>query len=178
MPSRKPTVWDGSSPSRSAKSMPLTPAGASSRSPTTSAQMSDAFNQPLSDVAEAQYQVLSNQFTTAADRANILTAANALSRSRRRASLMRSLLLTGALNAYGESSDMAGLRAAQFDKTIELGRLRMGELGTAMGRVQSIAHEVGHQHGGTASLPGCHYDRRREGHRSRHAIAQASSQGC
>ena len=53
------------------------------------------------------------------------------------------MLLTGALNAYGESSDMAGLRAAQFDKTIELGRLRMGELGTAMGRVQSIAHEVG-----------------------------------
>ena len=51
--------------------------------------------------------------------------------------------MTGALNAYGESSDMAGLRAAQFDKTIELGRLRMGELGTAMGRVQSIAHEVG-----------------------------------
>ena len=38
---------------------------------------------------------------------------------------------------------MAGFGAAQFDKTIELGRLRMGEFGTAMGRVQSIAHESG-----------------------------------
>ena len=105
--------------------------------------LSDAFNQPLSSVAEAQYQTISDQFVTAADRANILTAANQLAKVSAQELSDAAMLLTGALNAYGESSDMAGLRAAQFDKTIELGRLRMGELGTAMGRVQAIAHEVG-----------------------------------
>ena len=106
-------------------------------------EMSDAFNQPLARTAEAQYQMISDQFTTAADRVNIMTAANALSKVTAQDLADSVMLLTGALNAYGESSDNAGLRAAQFDKTIELGRLRMGELGTAMGRVQTLAHEVG-----------------------------------
>ncbi len=105
--------------------------------------MSDSFNQPLSSVAEAQYQLISDQFTTAADRANVLSAANKLAKVSAQELSDATMLLTGALNAYGETSEMAGLRAAQFDKTIELGRLRMGELGTAMGRVQTIAHEVG-----------------------------------
>ena len=60
--------------------MRSTRAAVSSKSLTTFAQMSDAFNQPLSDVAEAQYQTISSQFVTAADRANILTAANQLAK--------------------------------------------------------------------------------------------------
>jgi TP901 family phage tail tape measure protein len=106
-------------------------------------QLSDAFNQPLSRVAEAQYQTISDQFVTAADRANILSAANLLAKTSNQDLAESAQLLTGALNAYGESSDMAGLRAAQFFKTVELGRLRMGELGTALGRIQSIGHELG-----------------------------------
>jgi TP901 family phage tail tape measure protein len=106
-------------------------------------QLSDSFNQPLSRVAEAQYQTISDQFVSAADRANILTAANLLAKTSNQDLADSAMLLTGALNAYGESSDMAGLRAAQFFTTVELGRLRMGELGTALGRVQSIGHELG-----------------------------------
>jgi TP901 family phage tail tape measure protein len=52
-------------------------------------------------------------------------------------------LLAGALNAYGESSEMAGLRAAEFYKAITMGHMRAGDLATALGRVQSIAHELG-----------------------------------
>ena len=106
-------------------------------------QLSNAFNQPLQVVAEAQYQVLSNQFTSAADRANILTAANQLAKTTEDDLVGATMLLTGALNAYGESSDSAGLRSAQFFKSIELGRLRATELGTALGKVQSIGHELG-----------------------------------
>ena len=106
-------------------------------------EMSDAFNQPLDRTAEAQYQVISDQFTTAADRANILTAANQLAKVSTQDLVASAQLLTGALNAYGESSDMAATRAAQFDKTIELGRLRMEELGTALGRIQTLGHELG-----------------------------------
>ena len=106
-------------------------------------QLSDAFNQPLSKMAEAQYQTISDQFVTAADRANILTVANMLAKTGADDLTASAQLLTGALNAYGESSDMAGLRAAQFFESVNLGRFRMSELGTALGRVQSIAHEVG-----------------------------------
>lgn len=73
-------------------------------------QLSDSFNQPLSRVAEAQYQTISDQFVTAADRANILTAANLLAKTSNQDLADSAMLLTGALNAYGESSDMAGLR--------------------------------------------------------------------
>jgi len=106
-------------------------------------KLSDAFNQPLSRVAEAQYQTLSDQFVTAADRANILMAANMLAKVTVQDLSASVQLLTGALNAYGESSDMAGLRAAQFNLTIDLGRLRTEELGAALSRTQGIAHELG-----------------------------------
>jgi len=52
-------------------------------------------------------------------------------------------LVAGSLNAYGEGSEMAGLRAAQFDKTIALGHMRMEDLGSAMGRVQPLGRELG-----------------------------------
>ena len=106
-------------------------------------QLSDAFNQPLTEVAEAQYQTISNQFVTAAEHANILTAANQLAKVSTQDLGSAAALVTGSLNAYGESSDMAGLRAAQFDQTIALGHLRMNDLATALGRTQTIAHELG-----------------------------------
>ena len=106
-------------------------------------EMSDAFNQPISQVAEGQYQLLSSQFTTAADRVNILTAANQLSKVSAQDFSAVTLLLVGALNAYGESSDRAGLRAGQFFQAIKDGRLRAAELGTALGRIEGIGHELG-----------------------------------
>lgn len=106
-------------------------------------RLSDAFNQPLSTTAEAQYQVISDQFTTAAERADILTAANMLAKVGADDLTASAQLLTGALNAYGESSDRASVRAAQFFESVNLGRFRMGELGTALGRVQAIGYQVG-----------------------------------
>ena len=106
-------------------------------------QMSDAFNQPLNTVAESQYQLLSSQFVTAADSVNILTAAYQLSKVSAQDFGAVTLLITGSLNAYGESSDRAELRAAQFFETIKLGRIRAEELGTALGRIQTVGHELG-----------------------------------
>jgi TP901 family phage tail tape measure protein len=106
-------------------------------------EMSDAFNQPLDRTAEATYQVISDQFVSLADQTNILTAANQLAKTGAEDFAASAQLLTGALNAYNESSSMAGLRSAQFFETIKLGRLRAGELGTALGRIQAIGHELG-----------------------------------
>ena len=107
-------------------------------------QLSDAFNQPLTSVAEAQYQTISDQFVTAADRANILTAANQLAKTGADELSAAAQLLTGALNAYGEIVRHGWIASGPVlrDRS-NLGRLRMGELGTAMGRVQAIGHELG-----------------------------------
>ena len=105
--------------------------------------LSDSFNQPLSDVAEAQYQTISNQFVTTAQRADILSAANALSKTTAQSLGDAVQVLAGQLNAYGESSDQAGLRASQLFTTVQLGHMRLSDLQTALGRVQSIAVESG-----------------------------------
>jgi TP901 family phage tail tape measure protein len=106
-------------------------------------QMSDSFNQPILKVAEAQYQILSAQFTTVADQTNIMTAANELAKVTNQSLDTSVNILTGTLNAYGESSDMAALRAGQFFETVSLGRVRTADLATALGRVQTIAHLSG-----------------------------------
>jgi len=105
--------------------------------------MSDSFNQSLETVSKAQLEVISDQFSDTADMVNILTAANKLAKSTGEDLVPTAQLLTGALNAYGESAGMAEVRASQFFKTIDLGRLKAGELATALGRVQSIGNSTG-----------------------------------
>jgi hypothetical protein len=106
-------------------------------------KLSDQFNQPIGEVAEAQYQAISNQFSTTAQQADILTAANALSKTTAQSLGDAVQVLAGVLNAYGESSDHAGQRAAQLFTTVQLGHMRLKDLETAMGRVQSIASTAG-----------------------------------
>ena len=65
------------------------------------ANLSKEFNFPLPDVAEAVYQTLSNQFTTAGQRADIMTAAAKLAKVGVMDLNSAVLLLTGTLNAYG-----------------------------------------------------------------------------
>ena len=105
--------------------------------------LSNAFNQPLAEVAEAQYQAISNQFASTADQANILTASNKLAKVSAQDLGSAVELVAGALNAYGEGSDQAEYRAAEFFNTVRLGHMRMEDLKTAMGRTQTIGHELG-----------------------------------
>lgn len=107
------------------------------------ANMSREFNFPLPDVAEATYQAISDQFTTAAQRADILTAAAKLAKVGVTDLNTAGQLLTGTLNAYGMSSDQAGIVTAKFFRTIELGRLRAEELVPIVGRVYPIAGQLG-----------------------------------
>jgi len=106
-------------------------------------KLSDAFSQPIGTVGTAQYEAMSDQFTSAAERADILSAANLLAKTTEDDLVGATQLLTGALNAYGESSEMAGVRASQFFESINLGRFRATELGAALSRIQSIGAELG-----------------------------------
>ncbi len=107
------------------------------------AAISSEFNFPLPDVAEAVYQTISDQFTTAAERADILTAAAKLARIGVMDLNEAAQLLTGTLNAYGMASDQAETVAAKFFQTINLGRMRGAELTPVIGRVIPIANELG-----------------------------------
>jgi len=107
------------------------------------ANLSRQFNFPLPDVAEAVYQTISDQFTTTAQRADILTAAAKLARVGVMDLNEAAQLLTGTLNAYGMASDQAETVAAKFFQTINLGRMRGAELTPVIGRVIPIANELG-----------------------------------
>jgi TP901 family phage tail tape measure protein len=107
------------------------------------ANMAREFNFPLPDVAEATYQTISDQFTTAAQRADIMTAAAKLARVGVMDLNEAAQLLTGTLNAYGMASSQADIVAAKFFQTVNLGRVRGAELTPIIGRIVPIANELG-----------------------------------
>jgi TP901 family phage tail tape measure protein len=107
------------------------------------ANLSKRFNFPLPDTAEALYQTISDQFTTAAERQDILTAAGKLAKVGVMDLNQAVSLLTGTLNAYGMQSSQAEVVAAKFFKTVELGRMRGEELVPVIGRLVPIASEMG-----------------------------------
>jgi len=107
------------------------------------AAFSQRFNFPLPDVAEAVYQTISDQFTTTAQRADIMMAAAKLAKVGVMDLNEAAMLLTGTLNGYGMASSQAETVAAKFFKTIELGRTRGEELTPVIGRLVPIASELG-----------------------------------
>jgi hypothetical protein len=107
------------------------------------AQLSREFNIPLAQVAEAQYQVLSNQFTTTAQQTEVLTAAFKLSKVAVMDAGQAVNLLSGTMNAYHMASSQAEEVAAKFFATIQIGRVRGEELASVLGRVTAVSSELG-----------------------------------
>ena len=78
------------------------------------AELSRQFNIPLAQVAEAQYQAISNQFTSTAQQTEVLTAAFKLSKVAVMDAGAAVNLVAGTLNAYRMSSSQAEEVAAKF----------------------------------------------------------------
>ena len=107
------------------------------------ADLSRQFNVPIAQVAEAQYQAISNQFTTTAQQTELLTAALKLSKVAVMDAGQAVNLVAGALNAYRMGSGQAEEVAAQFFATIQVGRVRGEELASVLGRVMAVSSELG-----------------------------------
>ena len=107
------------------------------------AELSRQFNVPVAQVAEAQYQAISNQFTTTAQQTELLTAALKLSKVAVMDAGQAVNLVAGALNAYRMGSSQAEQVAAQFFATIQVGRVRGEELASVLGRVMAVSSELG-----------------------------------
>ena len=106
-------------------------------------EMSKRFNIPLPQVAEGLYQTISNQFVEVSDRARIMESSMKLARIGVMDLKDSVLLITGALNAYGMSSEKAEIVAAKMFRTIQLGRVRGKELADTLGTVIPIAAQLG-----------------------------------
>ena len=106
-------------------------------------ELSDTLNVPLDKAAEGLYQAVSNQIGDAAESMAFLETAAKFAKGAVTDVDTSVKLLSGALNAYGESAASAETYAAQFFTTIKLGRTRASELAQAFGRVAPIASELG-----------------------------------
>jgi hypothetical protein len=107
------------------------------------ADLSRQFNIPLAQVTEAQYQTLSNQFTTTAQQTEVLTAAFKLSKVAVMDAGQAVNLLSGTMNAYHIASSQAEEVAAKFFAAIQIGRVRGEELASVLGRVTAVSSELG-----------------------------------
>ena len=87
------------------------------------------------DQAEAAYQALSNQITEGAETFEFLTQASKFAITTVSSSADSVKLLSAALNAYELGIEDTNKVAANFFKTIELGRIRSSELADTWGKV-------------------------------------------
>jgi TP901 family phage tail tape measure protein len=105
--------------------------------------MSDALNAPALDLTEGLYQTLSNQVVEAADSMKFLETATKLARVTTSDTKSAVNALSSVMNSYGYEAEKAGHVSDTFFKTVELGRLRLEEVGDIIGRVTPLTSAMG-----------------------------------
>lgn len=106
-------------------------------------QLSDEFNTPILQVANAQYTALSNGFTTAAESTRVLEAGLRFAKIGISSATQGVDLLTSSLNAYGQTSEQVDELNGKMFKTVDLGRLIGSDLASGFGRVAPAMRAVG-----------------------------------
>src|SRR5208282_2565666 len=107
------------------------------------ADLATQFNFPIAQVAEAEYQAVSAQFTSTAQRADVMSASMKLAKIGCMELSTSVTLIASALNAYGMSSSQADTVAAKFFQTVKDGKVRGEELAASLGKVMPVAAELG-----------------------------------
>lgn len=105
--------------------------------------VSDAFNVPLLDTVKAKYQILQNGFKGTSESADVLAASLKFARIANIDAATSAGLVSGALNAAGESASSAEQEASKFVKTLGLAKISGQELATAVGRFAPLGEEIG-----------------------------------
>jgi TP901 family phage tail tape measure protein len=107
------------------------------------AKVSSKWGADLFDVTEGAYQALSNQVAKGRDAILFVDEAMKLSAATASTATEAVNALSSVLNAYGESSSSAAKYAAQLFKTVELGRVRLGEMSNNLGDIVILASNLG-----------------------------------
>jgi TP901 family phage tail tape measure protein len=105
--------------------------------------LSDRFNRAPLDVAEGIYQTLSNQVTEGTNAIAFMSQALRLSQITVSSATESVQALTAAINAYRYTVADARYISDVFFKTVELGRLRLGEIANTIGRVLVLGKQLG-----------------------------------
>jgi TP901 family phage tail tape measure protein len=105
--------------------------------------VADAIGAPLDVVAEAQYQLYSNQVGGAVESTLALEASSKLSLAAVTSLNDAVGVVTGVMNSYGTSAARAEEISAKLFRTVELGRVRAAELSNTLGRTTVIASQLG-----------------------------------
>ncbi len=106
-------------------------------------KVSDAFNIPLIDSANALYQTFSNQVGTTSQSLEFFAETGKFAKGSVTSMKDSVDLLSGVLNSYGLSAEHTGEVSGKLFKTIELGRVTGTELANRFGRVGVAAKELG-----------------------------------
>ena len=106
-------------------------------------KVSDAFNIPLIDSANALYQTFSNQVGTTTQSLEFFAETGKFAKGSVTSMKDSVDLLSGVLNSYGLSAEHTGEVSGKLFKTIELGRVTGTELANSFGRVGVAAKEMG-----------------------------------
>lgn len=105
--------------------------------------ISDAFNQPLGEVQEGLYAIISDQIQGASNQIAVLEASAVLAKVGVADLSDTVRLLTGTINAFQLNAGRADELAAVFFETVRLGRVRVEELADTFGTVAPLASEAG-----------------------------------
>lgn len=105
-------------------------------------RLSSSFGFSILDSAEAAYQALSNQIAEGAETLTFLNSASRLAVATVSDQSVAVLALTGVLNAYNLEAIYADEVSAALFKTVELGRLRLSDIGQSIGDVAVLASQL------------------------------------
>jgi len=105
--------------------------------------LSDSLGAPALGLAEGLYQTLSNQVVDTADSMGFLTQATKLARVTASDTKSAVNALSSVMNSYGLAASEAEHIAGTLFKTVELGRLRLDEIGDIIGRVTPLTAAMG-----------------------------------
>jgi TP901 family phage tail tape measure protein len=105
--------------------------------------LADEFGRPVTEVATAAYDALSNQVIRTSDDLGTLRTSVELARATNSTAAESINVISSVLNTFGASAGSAKDIADQLFVTIDLGRVRMDELNGVFGRSSSLAESVG-----------------------------------
>lgn len=106
-------------------------------------EVSSGLGIDLVDTAKAAYDAIQSQVVTGAQTLDFLTAAGNLARTTGSTIKQSGDLLASVIQGFEQSITQADHTAAVLFKTVELGRIQMGELTNTMGRVAPSANVLG-----------------------------------
>jgi len=105
-------------------------------------RLSDTYRMAQADIVEGLYQVTSNQIAAGQGALAFVASAAPFAKATRSTMTDAINILSSAINSFNLNASQAEIISAQFFKTVELGRVRIGDMANQFGRVSVLAAQM------------------------------------